>query len=258
MKDILVAVARASRSLMRRDIFWHLLWPGLLAVVIWAGVAVYSWTPVTEWLYAMVSGWSWIGGWVSASETTAAIVLVLIQIATALLVVPLVYVTAAMLVATIALPMMLERVARTDYADVEQRRGGSNLGSALNSIVAAVLFLITLVVSLPLWLIPGAGLLISVALTGWLNQRAFGYDALMFHADKGELQRLRDDWRPQMLLLGGGSALLAYVPVINLVAPAFAGLAFVHYMLETLRRHRLKYGVTVLDADPGAEQRKLP
>ncbi|MCK6408423.1 EI24 domain-containing protein [Thauera sp.] len=258
MKDILVAVARASRSLMRRDIFWHLLWPGLLAVVVWAGVAVYSWTPVTEWLYATVSGWSWIGGWVSASETTAAIVLVLIQIATALLVVPLVYVTAAMLVATIALPMMLERVARTDYADVEQRRGGSNLGSAFNSIVAAVLFLIALVVSLPLWLIPGAGLLISVALTGWLNQRAFGYDALMFHADKGELQRLRDDWRPQMLLLGGGGALLAYVPVINLVAPAFAGLAFVHYMLETLRRHRLKYGVTVLDADAGAEQRKLP
>lgn len=258
MKDILVAFARAGRSLMRRDIFWHLLWPGLLALVIWAGVAVYAWTPVTEWLYAMVSGWSWIGGWVTASETTAAIVLVLIQIAIALLVVPLVYLTATMLVATVALPMMLERVARIDYADVEQRRGGSNLGSAWNSIVAGVLFLLALAVSLPLWLIPGAGLLISVTLTGWLNQRAFGYDALMLHADKAELQRLRNDWRPQMLLLGGGTALLAYVPVINLVAPAFAGLAFVHYMLETLRRHRLKYGVTVLDADAGAGQRTLP
>lgn len=258
MKDILVAFGRASRSLMRRDIFWHLLWPGLLAVVIWAGVAVYAWTPVTEWLYAAVSGWSFIGGWVTASETTAAIVLVLIQIATALLIVPLVYVTAAMIVATVALPMMLERVARTDYADLEQRRGGSNLGSAWNSILAGVLFLVALLLSLPFWLIPGAGLLISVALTGWLNQRAFGYDALMFHADKAELQRLRDDWRPQMLLLGGGSALLAYVPVINLVAPAFAGLAFAHYMLETLRRHRLKYGVTVLDAEPGANTRKLP
>ena len=77
-------------------------------------------------------------------------------------------------------------------------------------------------------------------------------------ADDAELQRLRDDWRPQMLLLGGGSALIAYVPVINLVAPAYAGLTFVHYMLETLRRHRLKYGVTVLDADAAAAQRKLP
>lgn len=252
MKDILVALGRAARSLGRRDIFWHLLWPGLLSVLVWAGVAFYAWTPVTGWIFEQVSSWSFVGGWISASETTAAIVLVLVQIAAALLVVPLVYVTAAMLVATIALPLMLERVARSDYAEVEQRRGGSNLGSAWNSILAGVLFLAALLISLPLWLIPGAGLLISVGLTGWLNQRAFGYDALMFHADRGELQRLRDDWRPQMLLLGGGTALLAYVPVINLVAPAFAGLAFVHYMLETLRRHRLKYGVTVLDAEPGA------
>ena len=47
------------------------------------------------------------------------------------------------------------------------------------------------------------------------------------------------------------------MPVINLVAPAFAGLAFVHYMLETLRRHRIQYGITVLDAEPGADLRKL-
>ena len=80
----------------------------------------------------------------------------------------------------------------------------------------------------------------------------------MLHADKAELQRLRENWRPQLLLLGGGTALLAYVPVINLVAPAFAGLAFVHYMLETLRRHRLKYGVTVLDAEAGTTPQKLP
>ena len=52
MKDILVAFGRASRSLMRRDIFWHLLWPGLLAMVIWAVVAFMLWTPVTEGLYA--------------------------------------------------------------------------------------------------------------------------------------------------------------------------------------------------------------
>ena len=175
MKDILVAFGRAGRSLGRRDMFWHLLWPGLLAVVIWAGVAFYAWTPVTEWLYAAVSGWSFVGGWLSASETTAAIVLVLIQIATALLVVPLVYVTAAMLVATVALPLMLERVARTDYADLEQRRGGSNLGSAMNSIVAGVLFLLALVLSLPLWLIPGAGLLIrGGSLSGYRRRHQHG------------------------------------------------------------------------------------
>ncbi|WP_418647142.1 EI24 domain-containing protein [Thauera butanivorans] len=255
MKEILIAFGRATRSLFQRDIFWHLLWPGLVSMLIWTVVAVLAWVPVTDWIFAWVGGWSFVGSWISASEATAAVTLVLVKIAVALALVPLVYVTAALIVAAIALPMMLERVARRDYADIEQRKGGSNLGSAWNSILAGVLFLIALIVSLPFWLIPGVGLLASVFLTGWLNQRAFGYDALMLHADDEELDRLRRDWRPQMLLLGGGSALLAYVPVVSLVAPAYAGLAFVHYLLDRLRQDRLVRGVTLLDAEaPGREQ----
>lgn len=250
MKDILIAFGRATRSLFRRDIFWHLVWPGLVSMLVWTVVAVLAWVPVTEWVFAWVGGWSFVGSWISASDAAAAVMLVMIKIAVALAFVPLIYVTAAMIVATIALPLMLERVAHRDYADIELRRGGSNLGSAWNSIVAGVLFLVALMLSLPFWLIPGVGLLASVILTGWLNQRAFGYDALMLHADNDELKRLRRDWRPQMLLLGGGSALLAYVPIVNLVAPAYAGLAFVHYLLERLRLDRRVRGVTLLDAEP--------
>jgi hypothetical protein len=252
MRDILIAFGRATRSLFRRDIFWHLLWPGLVSMLVWTVVAVLAWVPVTDWIFAWVGGWSFVGSWVSASDVAAAVTLVLIKIAVALAFVPLVYVTAALIVAAIALPLMLERVGRRDYADIEQRRGGSNLGSAGNSIAAGVLFLVALIVSLPFWLIPGVGLLVSVFLTGWLNQRAFGYDALMLHADGEELKRLRRDWRPQMLLLGGGCALLAYVPVLNLVAPAYAGLAFVHYLLDRLRHDRHVRGVTLLDAEPSA------
>jgi hypothetical protein len=255
MKDILIAFGRATRSLFRRDIFWHLLWPGLVSMLLWTVIAVLAWVPVTDWVFAWVGGWSFVGSWISASDAAAAVTLVLIKIAVALAFVPLVYVTAALVVAAVALPLMLERVGRHDYADIEQRKGGSNLGSVGNSIAAGALFLAALIVSLPFWLIPGAGLLVSVFLTGWLNQRAFGYDALMLHADGEELKRLRRDWRPQMLLLGGGCALLAYVPVLNLVAPAYAGLAFVHYLLGRLRHDRHVRGVTLLDADPSGPAR---
>lgn len=247
MKEIVVALARAGRSLVRRDVFWHLLWPGLLSMLIWTVLAVLAWAPLTEGLYAWISGWSWVGDWLSASEATAAVTLVLVKIAVALAFVPLVYVTAALLVAAVALPLMLERVGRRDYADLEQRRGGSNLGSAWNSIVAGVLFLVALLLSLPFWLIPGVGLVASILLTGWLNQRAFGYDALMLHADRDELERLRSAQRAPMLLLGGAGAMLAFVPVINLIAPAYSGLSFVHYLLEALRRERLNHGVALLE-----------
>lgn len=250
MREVFVAFGRALKSLGRRDIFFHLVWPGVLATALWIGIGIMSWGPLTTGLMSWIEGWAWVGGWLQASEMVAAVVLVLIKVSVVLVFVPLIYVTAALLVATIALPLMLERVGRRDYADLEQRRGGSNMGSAWNAVLASLQFLGGLLLSLPFWLIPGVGLVAPVLLTGWLNQRAFGYDALMLHADKQEMERMREEQRMPMMVLGGGSAMLAYVPFLNLVAPAFAGLAFVHYLLEALRRDRATRGVSILDAEP--------
>ena len=250
MRDILVASMRALRSLGRKGIFVHLLWPSLAALALWMLIAVFSWSPLVAGIVGWIQGWSFAGEWLAASDAGASVVLILVQLALVLALLPLIYVTAALIVAVVALPMMLEEVARRDYGDLELRRGGSNLGSVWNAIVAGGAFLLGMVLSLPLWLIPGGGLVASVVLTGWLNQRAFGYDALMLHADKAELVKLPKAMRSSMLLLGGGCALLAYVPVINLVAPAFCGLAFVHFMLEGLRRERAERGVSILDSAP--------
>ncbi|MCK0510785.1 EI24 domain-containing protein [Aromatoleum buckelii] len=252
MSEILIAFGRALRSLTRRGVLVHLLWPSLVALLLWIGAAVFLWTPAVEGIMAWIDSWAFARDWLTGSEIGAATVLTLVKIALVLALLPLVYVTAALLVAVFALPMILERVAARDYADLERRKGGSNLGSAWNALVAGLLFLLGLLVSLPFWLIPGVGIVVSLVLTAWLNQRAFGYDALMLHADREELARLPRVLRPPMLLLGGGCALLAYVPLVNLLAPAFCGLAFVHFMLESLRRERIARGVTVLDALPGA------
>lgn len=251
MQQIFVSFIRALRSLGQRGILWQLVWPGLAAALLWLVVAIFSWGALVDGVVNWVQGWTWVGPWVSESEVAGGVLLVLAKIVVLLLFVPMIYVTAAMLVAVIALPIMLEKVALREYADLEQRRGGSNLGSAWNSALAAVQFLAGLLVSLPFWLIPGFGLVASVGLTAWLNQKAFGYDALMLHADTAEMLALRRDLRAQMLLLGGLCALLAYVPFVNIVAPAFCGLAFVHYMLEALRRERAQRGVSILDASPG-------
>jgi len=199
---------------------------------------VLSWAMAVDSIMEYLQGLGWVGDRISASVWVAGIVLFLVKLLVVLAFVPLFYVTTAILVATVALPLMLDRVARRDYADLEQRRGGSNMGSIINTLVAVLWFVLIIVASLPLWLIPGVALVAPVLATGWLSQRVFGYDALMRHADRDELVRLRQELRPQMLLLGSGTTLLAYVPVVNIVAPAFSGLAFVHFLLEALRRDR--------------------
>ena len=248
MKDILRAFIRSLASLSQRGVLWHLVWPTLVAVLLWTFVGVIGWVPLVQSVLNTIDGWSWTHDWLDGAGFGAAVAVVVIKIVLALMFVPLIYVTAALLVAAVALPMMLERVSRRDYSDLELRHGGSNMGSIWNAVSAGVVFLVGFLVSLPFWLIPGVGLVASVLLTAWLNQKAFGYDALMLHADRDEMQRLRDGRRPQMFGVGIGCALLAYVPLVNLVAPAFCGLAFVHFLLECLRQDRQGRGWTVVEA----------
>ncbi|MCQ3925610.1 MAG: hypothetical protein DPW12_15885, partial [Rhodocyclaceae bacterium] len=151
---------------------------------------------------------------------------------------PLIYGTAMLIVAVFALPLMLERVAAKDYAELERRNGGTLAGSLGNALLAVIVFLVGWVVTLPLWLIPGMGIVLPVLLSGYLNYRGYSYDALSAHAGADELDAVLARERGGLYLAGIVAGLLAFVPVVNLVAPAYAGLAFIHYCLEALRRGR--------------------
>lgn len=250
MSPVMKALGRAFRSLTRGDVVWHLIWPGLASLGVWALIAALYWGAMVAGVMGWVEGWDWLSGWMNDSEFGAGLVLVFAHLLIALLLLPLIYLTAALIVAAISLPMMLERVAATDYPELERRRGGTQWGSIANAASAGGLFLIAMILSLPLWLVPGLGIVIPLLLTAWLNRRAFRYDALMMHADRQELRRIPDQHASGLMMLGVGCATLGYVPVLNLVAPAFCGLAFVHYLLDALQADRAGRGWVVLDARP--------
>jgi hypothetical protein len=112
------------------------------------------------------------------------------------------------------------------------------LCSLVNALWATVLFTLLLILTLPLWLVPGLGVALPILLSAWLNQRVYRYDALMQHADREELRVLPKQCRGGLYLVGLGTGLLAWMPLANLFAPAFAGLASVHYCLSALERRR--------------------
>lgn len=238
MNEVFKAYGRALKSLLQPAILWHLVWPTLLAVAFWGVVAWFGWEPLgaaVERLFAEVAWLNWIQQRWESSALAAAI---FAKVVLGLLLLPLVYGTALFIVAVFALPLMLGRVAAADYADVEKRRGGSIAGSVWNALVALAVFLVGWIVTLPLWLVPGMAVVLPVLLSAYLNQRAFRYDSLAEHADAQELRSVIDRERGQLYLVGIVAGLLAYVPVVNLVAPAYAGLAFIHYSLAALRRAR--------------------
>lgn len=239
MSTLLLACGRALLSLFKPGILWHLLWPTLLSALVWVTLGAIFIGDLSEAVRGLLPGIPLVGGWFAqgssvASHTAGGVFYLLLW----LLTLPLIYVTALLLIATIALPAMLERVGEREYPELERRAGGSQWGSAATSIKAALLFVVPFVLCLPLWFIPGAGLVITVLLSARLNRTCFAYDALMHHADAIELERVPREHASQLNMLALGGGLLALVPVINLLAPALSGLCFVHYLLETLRRER--------------------
>jgi uncharacterized protein involved in cysteine biosynthesis len=96
---------------------------------------------------------------------------------------------------------------------------------------------------LPLLLIPGALLVLPLLWGAWLNQRTFRFDALAEHATRAELAGLARENRSRFLFAGLGTAAVAYVPLVNLLAPVFTALVFVHLGLATLRRARREAGI---------------
>ncbi|MCB1909760.1 MAG: EI24 domain-containing protein [Rhodocyclaceae bacterium] len=247
MSAVIQALARAFRSLTRGDVIWHLIWPGLASLALWAVLATVFWGSLVAGVMGWLDDWQWLASWMSDSELGAGFVMVLVHIVIGLLVLPLIYVTAALIVAAVSLPMMLEKVAATDYAAIERRAGGTQVGSVTNALSAGALFVVAMLLSLPLWLVPGLGIVIPLLLTAWLNRQAFRYDALMMHADRDEMKLIPEKNASGLMMLGVGCAALGYVPILNLFAPAFCGLAFVHYLLEALQQHRQASGWVVLD-----------
>jgi uncharacterized protein involved in cysteine biosynthesis len=148
------------------------------------------------------------------------------------------FATSVLLLELVALPVILEKVARLEYPQVERRRGGSQWTSIKRTVVSFLIAVVLITITLPLWLVPGFGVVFSLSLSAWLNYRSFTYDVLMNHADAVELRSLPERRRVRLLLLALGAGTLTLVPIANLLAAPFAGLTFAHYLLRELHSDR--------------------
>lgn len=232
MDLVLVALMRTLGSLRGGRVWLYVLTPAVLAFVLTVVLAVtglgwivqqfLDYPPLTVfaswglvWLAHLLA---YLGGWMSILAAT--------------------YLGASLLAAVVIMPLLLKHLSQTEYRDVAPMGRDSFVAATLNSIVAAVLFVLAWLLSLPLWLIPGFALLLPLFLMGWLNRRTFAYDALSMHASDAEWQQLRRQHRWPLFMLGLTMALLAHVPFLGLLVPALAALSFIHYGLEALRRAR--------------------
>lgn len=235
----MLALARTFASLKSGKVWLYVLTPALFSLALSLGLAIWGLGALVERMLdypplTLLVGWgmiwlahllAYLGGWMAIFAAA--------------------YLSASLLAAIAIMPLMLKHLAENEYRDVAAMGQDSFVAAAVNSVWASILFVAGWLLTLPLWLIPGLSLLLPMLLMAWLNRRTFAYDALSLHATAEEWAALRRQHKGPLFMLGLTMALLAHVPVLGLLVPALAALAFVHYGLEALRQSRGGAVVTI-------------
>jgi CysZ protein len=236
LQAVIRALSGAVGSLFHPVILVTLWLPMVLALVLWV---VLGWIFWGAWISGVQStlldlaSWSWTADWdlttVASGMATVAVIVLLI---------PAIMATAMLIAALFAMPMLVRHVEARNFPDLERRSGGTVLGGVWNAIAAVSIFLLLWLATLPLWLLGLPAIVLPFLLSAYLNQRLFRYDALSEHADAGEMKQIFQEARGRLFLLGLATGALYFVPLVNLVAPVFSALAFIHLCLDELTRLR--------------------
>lgn len=236
MQSVISALVAALKSLLHPRMLALVLWPMLAALALWLVAAVMFWGSWSGSLAALLQATP-LQHWI-AQGFLAALSRYLIDAVLVLMLLMAIYVTALAITAVFAMPMMVDHVAGRYYPGLERRQGGSAAGSIVNAAIAIAAYCAGWVLSLPLWLFSPFALVLPVLLTAWLNQRLFRYDALAEHASRAEYRQLVGRCRVKLYLLGVAVGVLQFVPLLGLLLPVYAGLAFIHLCLAELEQLR--------------------
>ncbi len=240
MSLVLKAMINALRDLIRFRIAWIIIWPILVATFFWFIVGYIFWDNFSEIMY-QVLGEIGIGEWLQNIQPKwiAIIVQSLIHI---IIFVPLIIITTLIITTIFVMPALIKLVANRYYPELKRENGGGISGSIINAVLATGIFILVWIVTLPLWAV-GVGIVVPFIAAAFMNQQLFRYDALSEHANKQEIKIICDTNRFSLWGLGLLTGFVQFIPLLNLLAPIFTALAFIHFGLAHLKllRAGIKY-----------------
>ena len=248
--------------------------PLILMAVAALGLGYFFWYPALDWVRVVLDSsvlfnqvWGWLESVGAGNVKVYAAPLALIFAVT-----PVLIVVSLLMVAFMMTPALLQLVARNRFPDLVAKRGGSLLWGIFWSLGSAVLALVALVISSPLWLVPPLILILPPLIWGWLTYRVMAFDALAEHASKDERRTIFRRHRGWLITIGvltgymgaapsiiwASGALFAsmfviLVPVamwIYTLIFAFASLWFSHYCLGALQALRAQSSAVVDPVTP--------
>lgn len=134
-----------------------------MALVIWIALMVFA----LEGLIATLIDqppMTWLAGWGAVWLAKLGAVL-----GGWLLILTAAFVTAMLLAAIFVMPLLLNHVALADYPELARVGKDSVVAGAWNSVAALLLYIVGMLLTLPLWLVPGLGLVLPILWMAWAD-----------------------------------------------------------------------------------------
>lgn len=234
------AFQRALVSLWHPRMLLALLLPFIIMAVGAVLLVWFAWTPVSQWLMQQQSSWSALenaDAWLTGIGLFSLKVW-LTPLLAALLLLPLAGLLGLLIAAVFITPMVMSHLEKTRYPGL-QRKGRHGWALSLwNACWVGTVFCAGWVVTLPLWLLPPAGMVLSIFWWTFAFTRLMRVDVLAEHASPDERRLLLQRQGKGFWYAGLICALLNLLPPAWLVLPVYSALVFGHYGMEGLSRLR--------------------
>lgn len=238
--SIAAAFSKGLATQMRPSMLLAILLPFVIALLAAIVLLVFAWGPLDHWLDNTAMHWGWfqsvssrLSGWGFATMSdwlTGVLSFV------ALLAVSGIAGLAA--AAILVMPMALKVISDTGYPDLHKKGENATVTSLANTVKVSSIFVIGWLITLPLWLIPFAGIALSLFWSAYAFSHMTRLDAIVEHATLEERAYVLRHYNRGFWIIGLVCAAIALIPFAGFVMPVFSILVCTHYGLMALRAVR--------------------
>lgn len=263
MRPVATAYGRALLSQLSGKMLLLSIIPFLLSVALWGVLLWAGLQPLIDYVHALFQSYDLfqVSSGVLATFGLAMLKTVVVPVIALFLLLPLMILTALLFMGVVAMPAIVRHVATRQFPGLEEKAGGTFLGSLMTNLTGFLIFIPLWLLSLPLYAFAPLAVLAQVALWGWLTSRVMCYDALADHASAEERAEIMRRHRKQLMLIGMISGVAGALPGIVWIGGAviaivlfpflaaisiwlyvvifiFTGLWFEYYCLQALAELR--------------------
>lgn len=239
---------RALVSQMHPRMLFALLLPFFIMLLGAILLLVLALGPISEWLNAQlntsttllaVNDWMVSMGLFSLASVKSWVVPFVVAIA----LLPISGILGLTVAAIFVMPIVVTHVSRKDFPGLALQGQHALVVSVWNAVWVSVVFVLGWLLTLPFWLFPPLGLLVSLLWWTFAFSRIMRIDAIVEHATTQERTLLIQRNGTGFWTIGMLCALINLVPPAWIFLPVFSGLIYTHYGLDAL--HRLRADRTV-------------